>query len=320
MRQLDLLNSYQMGLPSSTQSLNSDTALPRNLEDSDFDENSTVLPAARPPTEPSHLLYFVVKASLMAAFKEVLKYESSFEVPSGHKVATLDAELRRIHEAIPSPFKLRSMAHSFADASEVIVMRANIEVLFQKSICILHRRNLTMRRPSVETMDACTEASMTMLKLQVDLHQEALPGGQLHEERWMLSSLNTSDFFLAAMILSLVLLQLRPRISEQEFENIVQPKLELLLKSLAIFDAQKTMSRQAGKIVSALKPMERKIRAIYALLPSSEAPGNECDPVANPLFFTDPQLPEDNFMGGPQPTDMLDNFLVAFDVFDWVSQ
>ena len=320
MRQLDLLNSYQMGLPSSTQSLNSDTALPRNLEDSDFDENSTVLPAARPPTEPSHLLYFIVKASLMTAFEEVLKYESSFEVPSGYKVATLDAELRRIHEAIPSPFKLRSMAYSFADASEVIVMRANIEVLFQKSICILNRRNLIMRRPSVETMESCTEASMTMLKLQVDLHQEAQPGGQLHEERWLLSSLNTSDFFLAAMILSLVLLQLRPHLSEQEFESKFQPKLDLLLKSLAIFDAQKTMSRQAGKIVSALKPMERKIRAIYALPPPSEAPGNEYEPVDIPLFFTDPQMPEDHSMGGIQPTDKLDNFSVAFDDFDWVSQ
>ena len=318
MRQLDLLNSYQMGLPCSTQSLNSDTALPRNLEDSDFDEDSTVLPAAWPPTEPSHLLYFIVKASLMAAFEEVLKYESSFEVPSGHTIATLDAELRRIHDAMPLPFKLRSMAQSFADASDVIIMRANMEILFQKSICILHRRNLTMRRPSVETMESCTEASVMMLKLQAELYEEAQPGGQLHEERWMLSSLNTSDFFLAAMILSLVLLQVRPRTPEQEIETTVQPKLGLLVKSLAIFDAQKAMSRQAGKIVSALKPMERKIRAIYALLPSSEAPGNEYVPLANPLF-TNSQMPEDNSMGGTQPTDILDSFLVAFDDFDWVS-
>ena len=319
MRQLDLLNSYQMGLPGSTQSLNSDTALPCNLQDSDFDENSTALPAERPPTEPSHLLYFIVKASLMTAFEEVLKYDSSFEVPLGHKVATIDAELRRVHGAIPLPFKLRSMAHSFADASDVIIMRANIEVLFQKSLCILHRRNLTMRRPSVETMDVCAEASTRMLKLQVDLHQEAQPGGQLHEERWMLSSLNTSDFFLAGMILSLVLLQLRPHIPQQELESIVQPKLELLLKSLAIFDAQTAISKQAVKIVSALRPMERKVRAIYALLEHSEARGNECNPVASSLFFTDPELPNDNSLDGPQPTDMLENFLDAFDDFDWVS-
>lgn len=319
MRQLDLLNSYQMGLPGSTQSLNSDTALPRNLEDSDFDEDSTVLPPARPQTEPSHVLYFIVKAGLMAAFEEILKYESSFEVPSGHTIARLDAELRQTHQAIPWPFKLRSMSQSFADTSDVIVMRANMEVLFQKSICILHRRSLTMRRPSVETLESCTEASMMMLKLQVDLHQEAQPGGQLHEERWMLSSLNTSDFFLAAMILSLVLLQARPRTSEQEFESTVQPKLLLLLKSLSIFDAQKIMSRQAGKIVLALKPMERKIRAIYALVPSSEDPGNESERADNPLFFTDAQLPEDDSLAGRQPSDMLDNFQVAFDDFDWVS-
>ena len=172
LHQLDLLNSYQMGLPSSTQSLHSDTALPRNLQDSDFDEDSTFLPGARPETEATHMLYFLVKAGLMTAFDEIMKYESSFEVPSHQKIAALDAELRRLHDSVPLPFKLRSMAQSFADTPNVIMMRANIEILLQKSICILHRRNLTVRLPSVHTIDICADASMRMLEVQVDLHKK----------------------------------------------------------------------------------------------------------------------------------------------------
>lgn len=318
LRQLDLLISYQMGLPSSTQLLNSDTALPRNLHDSDFDEASTALPAARPETEATHVLYFLVKAGLMASFEEILKYDSSFKVPSDQKVAALDAKLRQTHEAVPLSFKLRSMAQSFADTPNVIMMRANIEIQFQKSICILHRRNLTVRLPSVQTIDICADASMKMLEVQVDLHQEAQPGGQLHEERWMLSSLNTTDFFLAAMILSLVLLQERARGLDQDPERNIQRKFKLLDKSLLVFDAQKDVSRQACKMILGLRSMESKLKAVYGYATSSHTPSNESGSVKVPSFMAVPQLHQDASISGMQTADTFDDAVNANDYFDWV--
>lgn len=321
LRQLDLLNSYQMGLPSSTQSLNSDTALPRNLEDSDFDEVSTALPAARPETEASHMLYFLVKSGLMAALEEILKYESSFKVPSDQKVAALDAELRQTHDAVPVPFKLKSMAQSFADTPTVIMMRANIEILFQKSICILHRRNLTVELSSFQTIDICTNASIKMLQIQVDLHREAQPDGQLHEDRWMLSSLNTTDFFLAAMILSLVLLQERSRGFGQDSERDIQRKLEMLDKSLLIFDAQKLVSNQARKISIALRSMESKLKAVYGSGMSSNTPSKESESVEVPSFKAMPQLHQDDSISvdDRQTEDPFGNGMNMNDYFDWVS-
>ena len=319
LRQLDLLNSYQMGLPSSTQSLNSDTSLPRNLQDSDFDEASTVLPVGRPETEANHILYFLVKAGLMAAFEEILKYESSFKVPSDQKVAALDAEIRQTHEAVPLPLKLRSMAQSFADTPDVIIMRANIEILFQKSICILHRRNLTVHLPSVQTIDICGDASVKMLEIQVDLHREAEPGGQLHEERWMLSSLNTTDFFLAAIILSLVLLQERAQGRDQDSERNTQRKLEVLDKSLLIFDAQKFASHQACKISLGLRSMESKLKAVYGYATSSNTPSNESSSMEIPSFMAGPQLHQDPSISPGQTADMFDDTVNVYDYFDWVS-
>ena len=319
LRQLDLLNSYQMGLPSSTQSLNSDTALPRNLQDSDFDEASTALPVARPETEATHILYFLVKAGLMAAFEEILKYESSFKVPSDQKIAALDAELRQTHEAVPLPLKLRSMAQSFSDTPNVIMMRANIEILFQKSVCILHRRNLTVRLPSVQTIDICADASMMMLEVQVDLHREAEPGGQLHEERWMLSSLNTTDFFLAAMILSLVLLQERARGLDQDSKRRTQRKLELLDKSLVIFDAQNNVSNLACKISLGLRSMESKIKTVFGHATSSNTPSNKSGSVEVPSFMAVPQLHQDASISSRWTADTFDDAVNANDYFDWVS-
>lgn len=320
LRQLDLLNSYQMGLPSSTQSLNSDTALPRNLQDSDFDETSTALPVARPETEATPMLYCLIKARIMAAFGKLLKYESSFKVPSDQKIAALDAEVRQIHEAVPSPFKVRSMAQSFADTPHVIMMRANLEILFQKSICILHRRNLTVRLPSLQTIDKCAEASMMMLEVQIELHQEAQPGGQLHEERWMLSSLNTTDFFLAAMILSLVLLQERAQELHQSSERNVARKLELLDKSLMIFDAQKTDSNQARKISLGLRSIESKIKVVYGYATPAITPSNESNSEEVPSFMAVPQLHQQGASThGMQAMDTFDDSWNMQDYFDWVS-
>ena len=320
LRQLDLLNSYQMGLPSSTHSLNSDTALPRNLQDSDFDEASTALPAARPETEATHILYFLVKARLMNAFEQILEYESSFKVPSDQNIAALDAELRQTHKAVPLPFKLKSMAQSFADTPNVIMMRANIEILFQKSICILHRRNLTIQLPSVQTINVCAEASRRMLEVQVNLHQEAQPGGQLHEDQWMLSSLTMTDFFLAATILSLVLLKQRARgIDHQNAEQHIEQSLELLDKSFLIFDAQKVNSNQAYKISLGLRAMSNKLKAVYGSTTPSIIASNQSDSIAVPSFMAVPQSYEDASIRFEQTADTFDDAAQAHDYFDWVS-
>ena len=56
-------------------------------------------------------------------------------------------------------------------------MRAIIEILYQKRICILHRRNFTVRLPPLQTVDICADASIRILdsgKLQSNTFQSLI--------------------------------------------------------------------------------------------------------------------------------------------------
>ena len=49
--QIEMLVAFHMGLPSMLPGIETDTAIPRNLQDEDFDEDSTFLPPSRPETD-----------------------------------------------------------------------------------------------------------------------------------------------------------------------------------------------------------------------------------------------------------------------------
>lgn len=66
--QLDMLVSFQLGLPSNVQFPTWDTRPPTNLLDSDFDENSVQLPPARPDSETTEPLFYIAKHKLMVRF------------------------------------------------------------------------------------------------------------------------------------------------------------------------------------------------------------------------------------------------------------
>ena len=75
--QLDLLVSSQLGLPSNIQFPTWDTRHRRNLQDSDFDEDTKGLPPARPDSEPTDILFYIAKHMLMAVFEKVLRLSLS---------------------------------------------------------------------------------------------------------------------------------------------------------------------------------------------------------------------------------------------------
>lgn len=75
--QLDLLTSFQLGLPSNIQFPTWDTRPPRNLLDSDFNEETKELPPARPDSEPTDTLFYIAKHRLMAVFEKILRHTLS---------------------------------------------------------------------------------------------------------------------------------------------------------------------------------------------------------------------------------------------------
>lgn len=68
---LDVVVSGQIGLPRMIRDQQVDTEMPRNLFDSDFDEDTTILPPSRPDTELTPILYGIAKCRVASLWKIV---------------------------------------------------------------------------------------------------------------------------------------------------------------------------------------------------------------------------------------------------------
>lgn len=202
-KMFDLMVSFQLGLPANIGVDSWDTELPLNLHDGDFDEGSTHLPPARPQTELTLVLYFIAKGRLMTTFGKVCQHALSMRPQPEDSIQAIEAELQDKYASLPIPLKYRPMSQSFADEPSSIMFRLNCEFLYQKSICILHRKY--MAQGSKRSRNACVNAAMAILGHLADIHKEFEEGGQLEYDRWMMSSFTMNDFVLAAMMLCLAL-------------------------------------------------------------------------------------------------------------------
>ncbi|KAF5671258.1 hypothetical protein FHETE_4228 [Fusarium heterosporum] len=203
--QLDALMSFQMGLPSMIPTDCCDTELPRNLNQTDFYPGISELPPSRPFSENTTILYSIVKASVMATFKKVVKHTRSLVPAPYEETISLDSEVRTAYENIPDIFKYKSLFSFIADDVSVIMARTTIELLYLKSIIVLHRHYLTQRLESrfQPSRRSCLEAAEKLLLRQAEMHKVTQPGGQLYDMGWMVTSLTMSDFTLAAMVICL---------------------------------------------------------------------------------------------------------------------
>ena len=120
----------------------------------------------------------------------------------------LDTELRNTYYNVPPSLKYKPLSQSIIDSSSVIMNRTTIEILYLKSIIVLHRQYITEQRRNPlydHSRHACLEAASTVLDRQGELHRATQPGSQLYDDRWMVSALTANDFILAAMVICLEL-------------------------------------------------------------------------------------------------------------------
>ena len=208
-RQFDLMIAFQHGVPNNIPADTWDTKPPRNITDEDLDEDTKVLPPARPENVPTQILYFVTKQRLMVEFHKVCQFAWTFRSISHTELMALDEEIQLARAAIPEVLRLRPMAQSLADLPYVIMVRLNIEFLLQKSLLVLHRRYMTQGNEC--SSGICMRSAMNIVGIMSDMREEFQPSGQLYPTRWMLSSFAMNDFLLAIMTLCLTLSMWRNR-------------------------------------------------------------------------------------------------------------
>ncbi|KAI0116739.1 hypothetical protein F4814DRAFT_260412 [Daldinia grandis] len=206
MFQIDALVSFQMGFPSMIPTEFCDAEAPRNLEYSDLYVDMTILPPSRPLSENTHILYTIVKTSVVGVFKKIAANTQSISVLAYDETIRLDTEINQVYGAVPELLKRRDVNRSFIDHPCLIWKRCTIEILYLKGLIVIHRRYISyeLRSPRFErSRDACIEAALDIVSRQIDIHKACKPGGRLYEDRWMFISLSVHDFLLASMVLCL---------------------------------------------------------------------------------------------------------------------
>jgi len=271
-RSTDLMLSFQCGLPSMIKSCDFDTALPSNIWDDEFDESSKALPPSRPSTDITHVSYMIANHGLTLVLARILEQTQSLDMLPYEDTMKLDTELRETRSRIPEHFQLLSRHESTVEASDTLMERYVLDLLYSKSQCALHRRYLSRSRESPRyaySQRTCIDACMQLLEHQSTLHKECQPGGRLRSITWSpFTTLTNHDYILAAMIVCLDLY----RTAQAEAEGhtageMYQWALErreamfvAIERAVGMWEALRDQSIEAFKASTILKVMLEKLK------------------------------------------------------------
>lgn len=254
-KQMDLMTSFQMGIPSIINFQNCDTRPPRNLNDSDFDEDTQVLPPSRPETEVTRLLWLIVRDRQMESFSKVCQDALSVTEKSEAEIIQHDQEVRQMYATIPEILRTRPLADSIADDPLLIQIRIHLEFIYLKSVLVLHRRY--MARGYAFSTRECIDAGKKIVAQCIEMFREFGPGGQLYQQRWMLTNYTMNDFLLAIMILCLAVHTRCQRVL-QNLDSVIDSVTEreilaLLEQAQTICIEQSEASRDSRRVSHALR-------------------------------------------------------------------
>jgi hypothetical protein len=251
--QLDALTSYQMGLPAMVQDAHCDTKPPRNLFDEDFGPDTKQLPPSRPESEVTPILYVINKVRISACFREIYSRVALGGSDDYAEIMALHQRLLIAHDSVSPRLQLSNLQDTVTVQPHLLLRRCMLELLFLKCLCILHRRHMTKSFTQAQfsqSRSLCVEAAMSILAIQSDMLDEKKYGPILRASKGLISSLEQTDFILAATIICLELSSGSPEIPQTTREH---PKF--------------TRTRSAACFPSPAGKDERRLGRLPASLP-----------------------------------------------------
>ncbi|KPI45212.1 putative transcriptional regulatory protein [Cyphellophora attinorum] len=225
-RSADLLFSFQVALPSMIRIGDSDTELPSNLFDDEFEEESKTLPISRPNNEATPISYMVAKGRLAYGFGRVLEETTSVHRRGYDEVLKIDKGLRDIYDAIPDYLKLKPMREMSLAPISLIMARFSLATIYHKSQVVLHRRYIRQARGNNRYMYSrrtCLDSALQLLSFQMTQHQASQERGRLRSVRSHVNSLTTHDFLLAASVVVMDLYNQRDARPEANGNDVSTP-------------------------------------------------------------------------------------------------
>jgi hypothetical protein len=269
----DLLFAFQAGLPAIVQEEECDVEPPRNLFDTDFSEDCKELPPSRPPGDPTPMLYFCYKCRMAKILRRVIRHALSLKESRYEDTMRLDGELQETHEDVPPSLRMRPLSSSFIEPAITTSQRLTINLMYLKSLCVLHRSFLGHDRSNPTyhySRTTCVDAALQILTHQAELYTACQPGGLFHDDQWMLSNLVLRDSLLAAMILCLDLYEARGDLIpiDEEIRERNARRYSTLEACHRIWLCRRTSSREAARASKVLGFMLSKLSGPTAVSPS----------------------------------------------------
>ncbi|KAJ5951278.1 transcriptional regulator family: Fungal Specific TF [Penicillium vulpinum] len=205
----DILISTQMGMPRMIKDWQCDTIEPRNLNDSDFDEDCLELPPSRSETEITTVSHIVARRRIFAALGVIVDFTASVRPVVYDEVMRLDRILHDAEATVPGYLRMKAMAAAVTDPPQVIMHRLFLRLMFHKGQIMLHCKYLSPDLASYSdgqtsysySRTSCIEAALGILEIQGICDEETSPDGQLYMIRWRASSFMKHEFLTATMLL-----------------------------------------------------------------------------------------------------------------------
>ncbi|KAK0939577.1 hypothetical protein LTR29_008826 [Friedmanniomyces endolithicus] len=223
---IDVLISFQLGLPSMVKTIQSDTQPPRNLLDRDFGITTTVLPPSRGEHELTPSSYTRAKLGLTRIFANAAELSHATVPPAHEDLMQLDRQLEEAKRAIPPLLQMPDISELVTDPAEQLMCRFNLDLLYLKTKMVLHRRFVLTPLAQLSADEqklgigrsrkVCVESALRVLQHHHTIYTASQPGGQ-QSVKWYMGSISTHDFLLAAMLVCL------------ELSTHIQPDLYLLV-------------------------------------------------------------------------------------------
>jgi hypothetical protein len=199
LRELDLQNAFECGLPTLLHNIDSDVAAPANLDDADFDETSIVLPTSKPLSQ-----YTFTSYQHHSARSWNLRYEISRRLISTGLSKPLSYEdvllyTHEITEAVHSlpPWDIDELK-SESDTKFPFLAYAFLQFQLKECILVLHRPYLQRDNSKLFWLseNVCYHMSRDMLLLNSKLAGLKIQSLTLLREDLLLASLNLTRITL----------------------------------------------------------------------------------------------------------------------------
>lgn len=314
-RMMDIIFSHQVSLPSMIHDQDCDTQLPNNLFDDEFHAGSKELPPSRPVTEPTPISYMIAKSRLGLELGRILQATGAVDKHISYdEIIRFDAKLRQIKQELPPHLKFTPLEGSHEPVA-LLIARFNIDCLYLKIVCQLHRKHLARARQNpryAHSRRSAVEAALQALDHLATLNRESQADGRLRSVSWFIKSTATKDFALPSIVLIMDLhhdnMQRQSPDQKEEHEGnflwTPEQRARMITSLETAGSIWKTLADTSMEAFKASKVLDIMLQKIKAPASGTDAPMDLMD--GELLDIPSPNTLARSFMS---PLDAMPNFV-----------